>query len=204
MHDKTQNAGQSEADSLTAFCRHLKTHQFSEWLTRCVLHVFLFFSPSFLFSFLLNETKNLLQHPEPLASLFMPSVPCGMLYKCPLISSSEMDSIITMTPTHTVHLHSVPLGLALQMSINIIIRNGQHHHHNTNTHCPHTFCSPDLCPAYHHLSFDAEPKTCYNRYEIVLPLITYHWLSSWLPAQLSLQGTIPYTDFQRAYLQLFP
>ena len=30
MQDKTQNAGQSEADSLTAFCRHLKTHQFSE------------------------------------------------------------------------------------------------------------------------------------------------------------------------------
>ena len=77
-----------------------------------------------------------------------------------------------------------------------------YHHHHSNTHSPQTFCSPDLCPAYHHLSFDAEPKTCYNRYGIVLHLTTYHWLWSWLPAQLSLHGTIPYTDFQRAYLQL--
>jgi len=74
----------------------------------------------------LNETKNLLQHPEPLASLFMPSVSWGVLYKCPLISSSEMDSIITMTTTHTVHIHSVPLISVQHIIIFHLMLNQKH------------------------------------------------------------------------------
>ena len=75
LHDETPNAGQSEADSLTAFCRHLKTHQFSERLIHCVLHVFFL-------SFLITTTFSIQFSFEQKISFSTLSL--WLHYSCPL------------------------------------------------------------------------------------------------------------------------